>query len=207
MNQKETGEIKKIKTKNFMYVSIMILFFLSVGIVFFYTVKFVIHNINKVFTVEKEESIHALNISRYSLVEKKLNLPINEPKEKDIPTKEVAYQDPIVEEVATGDSLEIEEVIAPAITQKDIAINILNGARKAGVAGSMSKEIADLGFTNITIGDSKVIYPITTIFTKDSASGFMTSIEEAVKSLYPKTIIKANTVESKYDLVIIVGKQ
>lgn len=207
MNQKETGEIKKIKTKNFMYVSIMILFFLSVGIVFFYTVKFVIHNINKVFTVEKEGSIHALNISRYSLVEKKLNLPINEPKEKDTSTKEEAYQDPIVEEVATGDSLEIEEVIAPAITQKDIAINILNGARKAGVASSMSKKIESLGFSNITIGDSKTIYPITTIFTKDTAGDFVTSIEEAVKSLYPKTTTKTNDVESKYDLVIIVGKE
>lgn len=206
MNSKETGKIKKIKNKNFLYVTIMILFFASVGVVFFFSVKFVINNINKVFVIESEKTLHALDISRYALVEKKLNLPVNTPQKDDF----TPLQENTPETVSTSseeESLKIEEVTLPDISTEDISINILNGARKAGVASSMSKKIENLGFNNITIGDSRTIYPITTIFTKDTASDFVTIIEETVKSLYPKAVVKTNTVESKYDLIIIVGKE
>ncbi len=206
MNSKETSEIKKIKTKNFLYVMVMILFFVSIGVVFFFSVKFVINNMNKVFVVENEKTIQALDISRYNLVEKKLNLPVNTPKKENAIYLQENNTEPSLMP-AEEESLKIEKVILPDISPKDISINILNGARKAGVASSMSKKIESLGFSNITIGDSKTIYPITTIFTKDTAGDFVTSIEEAVKSLYPKTTTKTNDVESKYDLVIIVGKE
>lgn len=207
MNQKETKEPKRIDPINFVYIGILVLFFALIIIIFFYSTNFIIKNVNKIFLTNGETSVQALDIPRYSLIEKKLNLPVNIPEENITPKTPVTVG--VTEEVvvAPENSLEIEEIAAVTIDKESISINILNGSRKAGVAGAMSKSIENAGFTNVTTGDSKTIYQLTTIFIKEKGEDFKSSIEEVVKKSYPKATTKTNPESSKFDVIIIVGKQ
>lgn len=206
MNNKETGQVKKIRTKNFVYISIMILILAMVIVAFFYSAKFIIRNINKVFTTNYNEQIHVLDIPKYSLVQKKLNLPVNMPEENTLEENTLESTN-IDQSIASEEKLEIIEIIDNGINKEDLKINILNGARKAGVASNMSKKISELGFKNITVGDSKIVYPLTTIFIKDTAIPFQGEIEETVRKTYVKSTTKTNPENSDFDIVIIIGKQ
>lgn len=206
MNNKETGQVKKIRTKNFVYISIMILILAMVIVAFFYSAKFIIRNINKVFTTNYNEQIHVLDIPNYSLVQKKLNLPVNMPEENTLEENTLESTN-IDQSIASEEKLEIVEIIDNGINKEDLKINILNGARKAGVASNMSKKISELGFKNITVGDSKIVYPLTTIFIKDTAIPFQGEIEETVRKIYVKSTTKTNPENSDFDIVIIIGKQ
>jgi len=208
MDPKETKKVKKIEPINFVYIGILLLFFAIITIIFFYSTNFVVKNVNKIFLSDNERGVQALDISRYALVEKKLNLPINIATEENITANtKVPEQPKDGEIVSPEDGLKIEEVIETTANKESILVNILNGARKAGVAGAMSKSIEDAGFTNITTGDSKIIYPLTTIFIKEKVKDFKDPIEEVVKKSYPKATTKTNPENSKFDVIIIVGKQ
>lgn len=207
MSPKETEDTKKFEPINLVYIGVLLLFFAIITIAFFYSTNFVVNNVNKIFLSDTERNIQALDISRYSLVEKKLNLPVNIPEENTTPETPVTEQ--AIEEgvIIPENSLAVEEVVATTIDKESILINILNGAKKAGVAGAMSKNMADAGFTNITTGDSKILYPLTTIFIKEASKDYTAPIEEVVKASYSKATTKTNPESSKFDVVIIVGKQ
>lgn len=184
----------------------MIFIFIMVAVAFFYSTKFVIKNTNKVFTTSNNEQIHVLDVPRYNLVQKKLNLPVNATEEI-IPEEEIAKSTNTENQVAPNEELEIVEVLNEGVSKENLKINILNGARKAGVASNMSKKISELGFKNITVGDSKITYPLTTVFIKDSAVLFQDEIEETVRKTYSKSTTKTNPENSDFDVVIIIGKQ
>ena len=71
----------------------------------------------------------------------------------------------------------------------------------------MSTELENAGFSKGTTGDSKNIYPITTIMIKDTKKDYAPLIETVVKKLHPKATTKVNPESSKFDVIIIVGKE
>jgi len=212
MEEKETKPIeipKKLESIDFIYLGVLFLSFIIIVIVFFYSTSFIIKNVNKIFAQNNVTDSHALEIKGYSLLEKKLKLPVNnvinnvtltEP----TPTTNVAPTDT---QVTTPTPPAVPEVIAPVLDNKTLTINVLNGARKAGVAGTMITELETAGFAKGTTGDSKTIYPITTILIKDAKKDYTKAIEDAIKKNHPKAITKVNPTTSKFDVVVIVGKE
>lgn len=208
MNQEETKDTKKFEPINFIFIGMLLLFFAIITIVFFYSTNFVVNNVNKIFSPDESgRSVQALDLSRYSLVEKKLNLPINIPEENTAPKTPTVDQ--VIKEgvIIPENSLMTEEVIPQVLDKKSITIEVLNGVRKAGVASALSNKLEDSGFSKASIGDSKSIYPITTILIKESKKEYAPLIEEIVKKSYAKAVTKTNEDTSKFDVVIIIGKQ
>ena len=68
--------IKKIKSSNFIYLSVILILFIVVIILFLYSTNFILKNINKRFSAENNDTTKnlILDIKSYSLVEHKLNL-------------------------------------------------------------------------------------------------------------------------------------
>lgn len=185
---------KKIEIIDFIYLGVISVFIIITIILFFYSTNLIVKNINKIFVQNVETNHNALEKERYSLVEKKLNLPVNN----------VIVENIEIQKDTTKDIVKTENNV---IDNKSLIINILNGARKAGVASSMSLSLEAVGFSKATTGDSKTVYPITTILIKDSKKDYKESIEKIVKKLHPKAITKANPEQSSFDIIIIVGKE
>jgi hypothetical protein len=217
MEEKETKPIetpKKLESIDFIYLGVLFLSFIIIVIVFFYSTSFIIGNVNKIFSQNNATESHALEINKYSLLAKKLNLPVNEQ------TSNIVTTPPVVNTLPPTTTPETTKTINPEATpntttpptteldKKSLIIDILNGARKAGVASSMSTELENAGFSKGATGDSKNIYPITTIMIKDTKKDYTTLIETVVKKLHPKaTTTTTNPESSKFDVIIIVGKE
>lgn len=81
-----TKLLKKIEATDFIYWGIILLFVAITASVFFYSTNFILSNANKIFSLNEKTDIKALDLTRYLLVEKKLNLPINSPEGQANPT-------------------------------------------------------------------------------------------------------------------------
>lgn len=80
MNIKQLNPLKifkNIERDDFIYLGIFILYFGLVGIIFYSSVNFVSKNVNIIFSSKEIGTSPVLDINRYSLIEKKLNLPKN----------------------------------------------------------------------------------------------------------------------------------
>lgn len=216
MEEKETKHTKilsKIEPIDFIYLGVLFVFFIIIIILFFNSTNFILKNVNKIFLPNEEINSQALDMDKYSLIEKKLNLPINNPNPVvntvSAPATETLVNTPVVTTpiVETPVAPIVPEVVVPTLDNKSLTISVLNGARKAGVASGMSTTLVSAGFSKATLGDSKTIYPITTILIKETKKDYTLSIEEVVKVSYPKAITKVNPETSSFDVVIIVGKE
>lgn len=69
--------LKKMERTDFIYLGVIFLFFVITVTVFFYSTGFIVQNVNKIFIQNKGEDVQGLDIARYLLVQKKLNLPVN----------------------------------------------------------------------------------------------------------------------------------
>ncbi len=206
MNPKDTlqsKELKKMKPGDFIYLGVILLFFIITAILFFFSTNFIVENINKIFKPVETTTTESLNMVNYLIVEKKLNLPINKPRDNqftNIPTEIPITPTIIIPPI---------ETVTPIITtldKKSISINILNGSKKAGVASSLSNNLENAGFSKASTGDNPTVYPVTTILIKDSKKEYTSSIQTVVKKSYPKAITKINPETSNFDVVIITGK-
>ncbi|MFZ2205077.1 MAG: hypothetical protein WAV23_00600 [Minisyncoccia bacterium] len=80
MDPKDTNITKisrKIERIDLIYLGVIFLFLVITVVLFFYSTGFIVKNVNKIFTESKGEDVQGLDITRYLLVEKKLNLPVN----------------------------------------------------------------------------------------------------------------------------------
>lgn len=68
------NKIKNIKSTDIVYISILLVLFLIVVIVFFISAKSITKNVNKIFIQSENSSIQVLDREKYTLLEKKLNL-------------------------------------------------------------------------------------------------------------------------------------
>lgn len=144
-----------------------------------------------------QTEIQILDINNYNLVSKKLNL-----------TSQIDIVK-IEENNIIEDTLQIEEIkeeINP-LDKKILTLNILNGARKAGVASLLSSNLEKDGFPKAITGDNPKIYPVTTMLIKESKKDYTQIISESIKKYYPSLIISSNPEASEFDVIIIVGKK
>jgi hypothetical protein len=201
MDQKKTLqeiESKKMKPVDFIYLGVIVFSFIITAILFFFSTNFIVDNINKIFLPTPESTSQPLDITRYSLIEKRLNLPVNVPGTKS--TSVVPVETPTVSNIVDPSTATV------ALDNKSLTINILNGSRKVGVATLLSNTLEKAGFSKASTGDSPTAYVTTTIFIKDGKKEFTKSIQDAVKKLYPKAVTKVNPVSSTFDVEIITGK-
>lgn len=77
MKDEKTKNHITTKLSNVTYVTIVTLLFALILIVFFYSVNFIQKDLNKIFSQKENTTIQVLNLENYSLVEKKLHLPVS----------------------------------------------------------------------------------------------------------------------------------
>lgn len=199
MEVHETKLIKtqnKIQTVDFIYFGVLIIFLIIVIISFFSSTNFILNNINKIFSQNTEVDSRALDIPNYKLLEKKLNLPINN-------LNEILDDAPIVveETVATLPEPEI------LMTAKELlTINIINSTTKKGAAADLSKILVAQDYPTATTASQKNIAPITSVSLKISTMGYANDIVELVKKSYKNVEILPLDENSKFNVEIIIGK-
>src|ERR1035437_4366507 len=130
--EKPTEELKKIKPADFIYLGVISLFLIIIIILFFYSTNFIASNVNKIFSSNEQKNDQALDAARYSLVEKKLNLPVNIAGNTAINTP---TGQPVTQNVGTT-TINTAVAVKPALDKKSITINILNNTNKTGVAST-----------------------------------------------------------------------
>jgi hypothetical protein len=200
MEPKNENNIKisqKIKLINFIYLGVVFIFIILTAIIFFYSTNFIIENVNKILQPKEEINTDVLDLTRYSLVEKKLNLPINNPKSNILNTTTPTVI-PVVNKNNTA---------TPVINKKSVTIEIINTTSQNGIASLLSQKLVTAGFSKATTA-SKTVKTIgtTTILIKDSMKDYQSFIEDVVKKSYSKAITKTNPESSKFDVVITIGK-
>lgn len=188
---------KKIKVIDFIYLGIIFIFIIITVFIFINATNFIVGDINKILQPKEEIDTSVLDLARYSLVEKKLNLPINNPK-LDILNTTTPTIIPVVNKNNT---------VIPVLNKKSVTIEIINSTTKNGVASLLSQKLVTAGFSKATT-DSKTVKTIgtTTILIKNSMKDYQSFIEDVVKKSYPKAITKVNPETSKFDVIITIGK-
>ena len=188
---------KKMRTSDFVYLSVILLFFVVVFILFIYSTNFILKNINKISSPDSAGNAQALDMTNYTLVSKRLDLPINTILENTVvPTAPV-------DNAATMSTV---PTTSKELDKKSITISILNSTSTKGVASTLSKALEKDGFSIATTGNAKKAYTSTTIQIKESKKEYTSLIEEAVKKSYPKAVTEANKEASAFDIVIVISK-
>jgi hypothetical protein len=191
MEQKNTNilnTLKKMSSPDFIYISIFFMFLAVVAVLFLFSTSFIVNSINKIFSPTSGGTAQALNMENYTLVEKRLNLPVNLVSNSTTPSAFAA--------AATS-----SVPVAPA------TIHILNSTGTKGVAGVLAKALQDAGFSKATTGNQTELAPVTTILIKNSQKLDAPGIVAVVKATHPNAITNFVADTAKFDITIIIGKQ
>lgn len=189
-NTKIKEIFKNFKKEDYLYLSIVILFFIAVIVVFSLAVRFLTVNINKVFYSENPQGPGGLNMGDYALVTKKLNLD-----NKNTTTVEVAQKSPESQKTA----------VLTVLDKHLITIKILNSTETSGLASSLEKKITSEGFIVSKTGNEATNYEITTLLIQENKSEYSSTLLDAIHKIYPKAVAKITTEASDVDAVIIIG--
>ena len=182
--------LKNLKHEDYVYISILAVFFTLVGVTFFFSVDFLSYNINKVFTVETREPAHGLNMENYTLVAKKLGLSIPTEQERNLPQTSKASQ-------ATS--------ATTVLDKQSLIIKVLNGTTKAGAASTLTKSLTNGGFSVLKTGNDDFLYSTTTIVIQESKVAYLPSLLAIVRKTYPDTYATTTKKTAAYDVVITIG--
>lgn len=198
-NNKIFEILKKMKMADFIYLSVLLLFVVTIVVIFFFVARFITRNINKVFLSHDANSTQTLNLVNYSLVAKKLNIPVN------IPDKNGVVSPPPVTPVETP----TPPAIPTPLDKKVITINILNSTIQKGLASILAEVLMDAGFNTPKTGKQKELYSTTTILIKESKKDYGPLILEAIIKLYPKAVVATDPIQEDktFDVTIIIGEQ
>lgn len=179
--------VKGMKSRDFLYFGLSILFCVIIAIFFFLSAKFISNHINKVFAITSGGAISSLDVPRYTLVAEKLKFPPDAS----------AQSGNALEEGATTN--------ASSTTQNTLTLLILNASSKPKVATSMAKILKEKnGFTNIATGSEKTA-STTTILAQESKKMYANMILETVVKTYPTARIVVTDKPGKYDIVLTLG--
>lgn len=185
---------KKIKREDYIYLSVVIIFFITLIIVFSMAVNFISKNINKIFYSENNQEIRGLNIEQYTLIAKKLNLAIPDGNTQITVTQETTTA------TTTPDT-----IITPPLDKQSITIKILNGTTKKGLAAVLAKSITDEGFIVSKTGNEKSNYSTTTLIIQENKSDYTQILLDALHKSYPQAISTTTSKTSDTDVVIVIG--
>jgi len=187
--------LRKIKPRDLIYPSIFVLFFSIVMTVFFISIQFISKNINKSFSSEDLSSQQSLDIEKYKLVAKKLNIAT----ERTSPA--ITAMPEITSTALTATST---PVVAP-INKQEITITIKNSTTKKGVAAALAKLFLTSGFTAPKTGNEEKLYAETTILLKESKKSYEPLILEVMQKDYPSAVVKTTDEANDFDATIIIG--
>lgn len=190
--------VKKVRPRDLLYPSILVVFFIVVGIVFFFATRFISQSINKVFSFEQSTETQALDLARYALVAKKLGIPL----ETGAVGGATPVAPPIEAEVAPSAPISAETIL----DESKLSIAIYNGTKTAGLAGKLKSVLEEAGFTVKKTGNKSNDYPQTTIEIKEAVRSALPRLEQLVGDRY-EAIIKNAPADATYDVVIIIGNK
>lgn len=186
--------LRNIKSRDLIYPGLFLLFFIFVIIVFFFAMQFISKNINKAFSPEESAPSQALDIEKYKLVTKKLNVS-------------VAPLDSVVAmptEIPTTEAL-ATNTPTTTLNKKDITIIVKNSTSKKGVATTLAKALEDAGFATPKTGNEQKLYSTTTILLKESRNIYQSILLEAVRKTYPDAITATTPETNVTDATVIIG--
>lgn len=213
--------IKNMKTADFVYPGIFILFFIVTITTFFLATRFITANINKIFSSEGVAGESALNAERYTRVAKKLNIPFTVPKtdvQTAVPEEETVEQESTATTTAVmaepdkmpGETTVTADTTAtstPPLNKSTITIFVKNSTAKKGLASVLAKTLEDAGFSAPKTGNETSHYATTTILIKDSKRDYAPLLLDAVSASYPAAITTTTTDSAPYDATIIIGEK
>lgn len=188
--------LKSMKPRDFTYPGIFIVFLVIVGIIFYNTATFISQNINKVFSIQEGTTIQSLDLEQYKIVAQKLNIPVITPEEAG---EVVAVEAPPTPDVSVTEDEE------SSLDKKSISLRVLNSTTKAGLAGSLAKELSLAGFSTPTTGTLTKPIATTTIRIKESSVAYSSLLLEVVKTKYPDVQILTTTEDISDDAIITIG--
>ncbi len=197
--------LKNIKPLDLVYPGVLVLFFGVVIGVFFYAMQFISQSINSAFSPEDSGTSQSLDLERYKLIAKKLNIPVKIPQDG-VAAVAVPEVPVIVPEVATTTQA-TSTPVAIVLDKRAITIVVKNSTPKKGVATSLAKALEDAGFQKPQTGNEPKSYATTTVLIKESKSEYEALLLEVVRKIYPKAIATTTTESASSDATVIIGNQ
>lgn len=231
MSDNSLAKLKKIKFKQLVYPSILVIFCIGLGVTFWYSTKFLSSQLVKIFGSLSQEQMAsrllALDLENYQLVAKKLNFWV-EPQNLIAP---LATSSAPIEETATTSDAAAATSSEPAAAQEVLAadqaatgtaeiqaapavkaplkISILNGTKTSGLAGELKRTIEAAGWPVTKIGNQTTPASRTRFSIKTGLVQAASEIER-LKSLviakYPDTVTETLAADSGYDIEIVIGR-
>lgn len=198
-----TQILKNIKLRDLIYPVTLFVFFGLVALVFFFAIRFISQSINNAFSTEESGGSQALDLERYALVTKKLNIPVDTDQEDStIPAM------PEIPTMTLGVATTTEVAAIPATVVPDkrvITIAVKNSTAKKGVAATLAKALEDAGFQRPQTGNEPRAYATTTLLLKESKSDYEGLLLEVVRSIYPNAVTATSSSSASSDAIIIIG--
>lgn len=191
--------LKNIKPFDLVYPGVLVVFFGIVAVIFFFAIRFISQNINKAFSPEESGPSQALNVERYRLTAKKLNIPVAS-------SQDSATVPEISTGVAIPDTQATNTPVALVLDKSALTIVVKNSTPKKGVASTLAKALEDSGFKKPQTGNESTLYATTTILLKESKKEYGALLLDAVRKTYPDAIATTASSESgSSDATIIIG--
>lgn len=195
--------LKNIKPLDLVYPGVLVLFFGVVIGVFFSVMQFISQSINSAFSSEDNGSAQSLDLERYKLIAKKLNIPVVIPQEgaTAVAVPEVPATVP---EVATTTQT-TSTPVAVVLDKRVITLAVKNSTPKKGVATTLAKALEDAGFQKPQTGNESKSYATTTVLIKESKKEYEALILEVVHKTYPEATATTSPESGSADAVIVIG--
>jgi len=121
-------------------------------------------------------------------------------------------QTPVVDETQVEESTPVTEAAptetpTPSIVEinKAIKLQVLNATEINGQAATVKSELAALGFTSVTVGNSKEIATSNQVKIKASLSTASAYFKSKLDATFPATYTTDLPASSQYDAVFIIG--
>lgn len=189
--------LKTIRGKDLVYPGIFFVFLVIVGIVFYSATHFISQNISNIFSTQGATNTKGLELERYQLIAKKLNIQVVVPSESGdaVPSPEATVATP---EQAT---------IKPEVLDKAaLLITITNSTTKPGLASLLAKDITAAGFTAPKTATQKNTIATTTLILKESKKSFALFLLPVISAKYPSVTLATTTESAANDALIIIGR-
>lgn len=174
------------KSKQNIYPLISIFIFVTIIILFLLSINFIFQSINKVFNINEDlvsQKIIKFNIEGFNKIKNRF------------------------ENKATSTPLPPPPPPSPPVLDKKIlTIKILNGTEKKGLASDLKKSFENNGFIIKEAGNAlKSDYKKTNLSIKESKKDFLSLITDVLQNKYPDFIHETLLESEKFDAVIIIG--
>ena len=196
--------LRTMRPKDFMYPGIFLGFVILLGIIFYNATNFISVNINKVFSSQQNADSQALDLVRYTLVAKKLNIPVITPPEIDVESEGVPLGETTATPTISSDTIDTAST-TPTLDKKSLTITVANSTTKKGLAGMLAKELTEAGFSAPKTSTQTKLIATTTILIHNQKLDYAPILLETVLKSYPQAVVATTTESSSADALIIIG--